>query len=72
MTDSEDDPQVLETDEPLVKVSSNIPDLSNALHNIMSDLVRDLGVSSAGSDASQGPGTQYFNSSFLLHRHSRS
>ena len=46
MTDSEDDPSELESDDPPVKVSPDVPQSTNALHSITLYPVHDRGVSS--------------------------
>ena len=55
MIDSQDEPSELESDEPPVKVSSDVPESTKAPRSIMFDPVRDLGVSSGGPNNSQVP-----------------
>ena len=56
-TGSEDVPSELESDDPPIKVSSDVPESTNAPHSITFDPVRDRGVSSGGPDTSQDPKT---------------
>ena len=57
VTVSEDEPSELESNDPPVEVSSDIPESSNAPHSIRFDPVWDRGVSSRGPDTSQDPKT---------------